>query len=141
MKRTGFARQVIERRPRTVVVTPGLFRLPAQVGDAAAVPKAPPVRAPAYLRWIATLPCIVCGIEGYTQAAHQNKDRGLGQKSSDLDCFPLCCTRPGHMGHHMEHDLLIDMTLDQRRELETMYTRKTQERARAAGRPEFQDEA
>lgn len=98
-------------------------------------------RSKSYLRWVASLPCIVCGIEGYSQAAHPNHGRGLGQKASDLDCFPLCCTRPGHMGHHYEHDNLIDMTRDQRRELEKRYTAQTQQLARAAGRPELLEAA
>lgn len=100
-------------------------------------PKTPPARAPKYLRWVATLPCASCQIEGYSQAAHPNFGRGLGQKASDLDAFPLCCTRPGHMGCHQQHDLLIDISLDERRERERTYTDATQRLARAMGRPEF----
>jgi hypothetical protein len=80
---------------------------------------------------------MVCQIEGFSQAAHPNFGRGLGQKASDMDCFPLCATRPGHMGHHAEHDLLVEMTLDERRELELQYIAKTQAMARAAGRKEL----
>lgn len=90
-----------------------------------------------YLRWVASLPCVACGIEGHSQAAHPNYGRGLGQKASDLDTFPLCCVRPGHMGCHSMHDLLIDVTRDERRALEVIYTAKTQAMARAAARPEF----
>lgn len=97
-------------------------------------PKAKPVRNEKYRRWVASLPCMACGIEGYSQAAHPNQGRGLGQKASDLDCFPLCCTRPGHMGHHVEHDQLICMTLDDRRELEAKYIARMRELA--ADRPE-----
>lgn len=96
------------------------------------------MRSESYRRWVASLPCIVCGIEGYTQAAHPNYGRGLGQKASDLECFPLCGTRPGHMGHHYEHDNLIEMTLAERREFERQYIAKTQAMARAAGRRELQ---
>jgi hypothetical protein len=101
-------------------------------------PKLKPPRSESYRRWVASLPCIVCGIQGYTQAAHPNQGRGLGQKASDLDCFPLCGTRPGHMGHHYEHDNLIDMTLEQRRIRENEYTRITQELARQIGRKEIE---
>jgi hypothetical protein len=99
--------------------------------------KALPVRSEAYRRWIATLPCFACGIEGYSQAAHPNYGRGLGQKASDLDCFPLCCTRPGHMGHHYEHDNLIGMDRETRRELERRYIDRAHAMAREAGRKEF----
>ncbi len=102
-----------------------------------AVPKSIILRSESYRCWVATLPCIVCRIEGYSQAAHPNFGRGLGQKASDLDCFPLCCTRPGHMGHHAEHDLLIEMTRDERRELERGYIARTHATARAAGRTEI----
>lgn len=95
------------------------------------------MRSESYRRWVASLPCIACGIEGYTQAAHPNYGRGLGQKASDLECFPLCSTRPGHMGHHAEHDMLVEMTLAERRELEREYIANTQAMARAVGRKEF----
>jgi hypothetical protein len=109
-----------------------------QVSDAVtSVPKQPPERSEAYRRWVASLPCIVCRIEGYSQAAHPNRGRGLGQKASDLDCFPLCATRPGHMGHHTEHDLLIEMTLEERREREARYIDQTRALARVEGRPEI----
>jgi hypothetical protein len=41
------------------------------------------------------------------------------------------------MGHHAEHDLLIDMTLDERRELEAKYIDETREMARLEGRKEI----
>lgn len=105
------------------------------------IPKTPPARAPKYLRWVATLPCASCGIQGYTQAAHPNFGRGLGQKASDLDAFPLCCVRPGHMGCHQMHDQLIDCTREQRRAMERVYTARTQKLAREQGRPEFAEAA
>ena len=37
---------------------------------AAPIPKAAPVRSEAYRRAVASLPCIACGIQGYSQAAH-----------------------------------------------------------------------
>jgi hypothetical protein len=104
-------------------------------------PKNPPARSRSYLRWVATLPCASCGIESYSQAAHPNYGRGLGQKASDLDAFPLCCTRPGHMGCHVMHDLLIDITLEQRRAMERVYTARTQAMAREAGRVEVRGAA
>lgn len=41
-----------------------------------------------YMRWIKTLPCAACGRMG-SEAAHTGP-RGLGQKSSDESCIPLC---------------------------------------------------
>lgn len=103
--------------------------------------KAKPVRSESYRRWVATLPCMSCRIEGYSQAAHPNQGRGLGQKATDLDTFALCCVRPGHMGCHQMHDLLLDMKLEQRRAAELDYIARTHRLAKAAGRREFRDAA
>ena len=94
----------------------------------------------AYRRWVSGFACFGCGLEGYSQAAHRNGG-GMGTKHSDLEIFPLCATRPGHMGCHMQHDLLVDMTRAQRRELEDEYVARMQAMARAAGRPEFREAA
>lgn len=66
-------------------------------------PKSNPIRSEAYRRAVAALPCIRCGIHGYSQCAH-GPTLGRGIKASDLDTFPLCCTRPGVVGCHVEYD-------------------------------------
>ncbi len=55
-----------------------------------------PDRCPAYLTWIRSLGCAVCG-KGRTErvrveAAHTSAlgPRGLSQKSSDFSAIPLC---------------------------------------------------
>lgn len=100
-------------------------------------PKNKPARSESYRRWVASLPCIVCGIEGFSQAAHPNYGKGMGQKSSDLDCFPLCSQRGGSPGHHWEHDASYQMTRDERREREASYTSATRVMAVKAGRTEI----
>lgn len=84
-------------------------------------PKSEPVRDECYRRWVASMPCIRCGLVGQSQAAHPNQGRGLSQKADDTDCFPLCCTRPGILGCHAEHDQLVGMTLEERRQRERDY--------------------
>ena len=93
-----------------------------------------------YRRYVASKACFACGIEGYSQCAHANGG-GMGTKQSDLESFPLCATRPGHMGCHMMHDICIDMTKAQRRELEAKYIERMQRMARENGRPEFKEAA
>jgi hypothetical protein len=61
----------------------------------------------------------------------------MGTKASDLDTFPLCATRPGHMGCHQMFDLCIEMTKHERRELTAEYVARMQAKAKADGRPEF----
>lgn len=53
-------------------------------------PKHKAVRSEKYRRLVASLPCICCGAEGYSQAAHPNTGKGMGQKADDNLCFPLC---------------------------------------------------
>jgi hypothetical protein len=86
-------------------VTPGAFRAPEPVASAPAaqVAKAAPVRSEAYRRAVASLPCIACGIQGYSQAAHLPPE-AKGMKQSDLLTFPLCCTRVGIPGCHQDYD-------------------------------------
>lgn len=93
-----------------------------------------------YRRFVASFPCFSCGIEGYSQCAHANGG-GMGTKRSDLETFPLCATRPGHMGCHMMFDLCIDMDKAQRRELTEQYIERMQRIAREHGRPEFKEAA
>ena len=51
--------------------------------------KGPP-RDEAYKAWIRTLPCLGCGREGVSEAAHTGTDGGLSMKASDYSCVPLC---------------------------------------------------
>lgn len=137
MKRTSM-RKTYERPPAAPLKPLTRAVVVAQIGDEVlATPKDVPERSESYRRWTATLGCARCGIQGFSQAAHPNSGRGLGQKASDLDCFPLCCTRPGILGCHAEHDQLVGMTLEERREREVRYTARTRALAIQAGRPEI----
>jgi hypothetical protein len=70
-----------------------------------AAPKEPePVRDESYRRWVASLPCFECGIEGYSNAAHPNSGKTKGVKRDDDECFPLCVDRPGIKGCHSQFD-------------------------------------
>ena len=112
IKRTGFrprAPRSEQRDPDRVrsmpTVTPGAFRAPQPVAIAPAAPvtKESPVRSQQYLRAVASLPCIACGIQGCSQAAHLPPE-AKGMKQSDLLTFPLCCTRVGIPGCHQDYD-------------------------------------
>jgi hypothetical protein len=102
--------------------------------------KSPRYRNESYRRYVASKACFGCGIENYSQCAHANGG-GMGTKRSDLETFPLCTTRPGHMGCHMQHDLCMGMTKATRRELEAQYIDRMQDMAREEGRPEFKEAA
>lgn len=69
-----------------------------------------------HFRRVSMLPCACCGVEGYSQTAHSNRHqdgKGAGIKAHYLATFPLCCTRPGIPGCHVEHDQCIGMTREE----------------------------
>ena len=121
-------------------VTPGAFRLPEPVASAPAaqVAKAAPVRSEAYRRAVASLPCAICKVPGYSQCAHSNSGKGAGIKASDLDSFPLCTVHPGAdgglvQGCHERFDQGAMFSKAARRELEPVWAADTQRRIQAMG--------
>jgi len=103
--------------------------------------KVPPMRSESYRRFVASFGCFACGIEGFSQCAHDNYGKGLGMKVCDRRTFPLCGPRYGLIGCHQQFDLCIDMTRDERRELGAKYVERMQTIAREHNRPEFREAA
>lgn len=101
--------------------------------------KQPTYRSEPYRRYVASHECFGCGIEGFSQCAHEEQGKGGAIKSDDRRSFPLCCTRPGVMGCHYEHTHLIGMRRDDRRELEVQYVERMQAKAREDGWDIFND--
>ena len=83
--------------------------------------------------YVASNECFGCRIVGYSQAAHENAGKGGALKTGDDRTFPLCCTRPGKIGCHVEHDQCIDMTRDERNEMAAKWVAEMQDRARDVG--------
>jgi hypothetical protein len=64
-------------------------------------------RSENYRRFVASLPCIKCGKEGVSQAAHSNSaafGKGKSLKAHDWAIFPLCSTSFEITGCHADHD-------------------------------------
>lgn len=62
-----------------------------------------PIRDAAYLRYIRSQPCVVCGSQRGVEAAHTGP-RGLSQKACDRGTIPLC--RAHHqVGKYSYHGL------------------------------------
>ncbi len=63
-------------------------------------------KRPSYLKWIRTLPCVVCGDDVTTEAAHLRMGvpwvlkpiTGMGVKPDDVWTLPLC-----HGHHELQH--------------------------------------
>lgn len=134
MKRTGFRPRAPRREQRDPdrvrampTVTPGAFRAPQPVAvTVAATPKYTPIRSKAYLRLVAQLPCLHCGVWGHSQAAHANTGKGMGTKACDLQTFPLCADRPGQRGCHSYFDSGALFSKEQRRMHECRWVAETQ---------------
>lgn len=97
--------------------------------------KFPYWRSKPYLRWVASKPCLACGREGFSQAAHSNQakhGKGRGIKASDEFTFPLCGPRWGLMGCHYMHDNCVDL-LKPRNVIEDDYIARTWAAAAADG--------
>ena len=122
-----------ERAARTMA---GVVPRASSMGEVALVPcPKPPVilESEAYRRAVASLPCICCGIVGYSQHAHANQGKGLGLKTDDRTGFPLCCTRPGVLGCHAKFDQYIMFPREQAREAALEWGFKTRALVLALG--------
>jgi len=97
------------------------------------------VRSESYRIFVASQSCFGCGIDGYSQAAHPNFGKGLGMKTSDLLCFPLCASSFGKVGCHELHDQRVKIGRHESREIEAAYVKRMQRIAKAAGRKEFSE--
>ncbi len=105
MKRSGFRQTAWAPAAKTVQKPLASAPNYAPATEAAAtVAKGKFLRHEAYRRAVASLPCCVCGIAGYSQAAHANHGKGAGLKTDDRTCFALCCDRPGVKGCHPKFD-------------------------------------
>ena len=106
----------------------------APVNDAVfAQPKTEVVRSEPYRRLVALLPCDLCGIAEHSQAAHPNTGKGLGTKTDDRLCFPLCADRPGVRGCHSQFDQGALMSRDERRVFEPTAGARTRAKIASLG--------
>ena len=93
--------------------------------------KKPPAAETMHFRRVAMLPCACCGVIGHSQAAHSNRyqdGKGAGIKAHYLSTFPLCCTRPGIPGCHVEHDQCVGMTREEADARTEIYIADTQQK-------------
>lgn len=120
---------VVKNRPNHATSAPALT--PVFRGS---FPKSQPVRSTAYRRIVASLPCVICGITGQSQAAHGSGAgtavcKGMGLKSCDLTCFPACALRC-----HPALDQHALFSKAARRQLEPVWAADTQRRIHAMGK-------
>jgi hypothetical protein len=151
MKRVGWSTQTktpdreqrLEARAQAAIKNAASMRKTAVSGPVGSVlanpiPKAHPVRNEAYRRAVASLPCVICGVPGYSQAAHGSgvgtgASKGMGIKACDTKLFPACSDRPGVRGCHSQIDQGAMFTKAARHTLEPVWAADTQRRIVALG--------
>ena len=68
--------------------------------------KQEPYRSQRWLKAVASLPCVICGVEQRTQAAHRNEGKGMGIKVDDCLTAALCveCHSQIDQGKYLSRD-------------------------------------
>ena len=153
LKRTAFARKnnsentlakvvqshASKAQAAIIVAAKSRAVLPASVqAFRGSFPKSQPVRSEAYRRAVASLPCCICGIAGQSQAAHGSGAgtavcKGMGVKSCDLTCAPVCADRAGVRGCHSRLDQGALFSRAVRHALEPVWAADTQRRVHSMG--------
>jgi hypothetical protein len=131
MKRTGFAPK-FQPRPAKIIGDgytlrprgPACARSDGKARMVVQIPKATPVESEPYRRLVAARPCINCGLELYSQAAHPNTNKAKGAKADDRLCFPLC--HVGGNSCHPRFDLYQLYGRAMQSDLEPRWARETQ---------------
>ncbi len=134
LARTGFKRPVFQRAPpsKPAMCRPGV-RMFVATDQPDPVPKEPaPVRSEVYRRLVAAMPCKHCGLEKSSQAAHP-PPTAKSRKECDLETFPLCCTRPGVNGCHVDFDQYRLMPKEDMALAAVLWAAETRAEIRAAG--------
>ena len=94
------------------------------------IPKPKTYRSAKLREAVAALPCVSCGREGATQAAHANEGKGMAIKASDAMISALC------VQCHSELDQGKTMTRAERRTFALEMVAKTYVALMEAGRLE-----
>lgn len=130
LKRSGFKKAVIERKPQPAYAPisnhPKVSMVPI-TRPIAPFLKEKPVRSKPYLMCVAGLNCISCGWVGASQAAHPNSlaaGGSMGGKACDLLTFPLCCERGKNCHFRFDNYLLV--TKQDMPEIERRWAGETQ---------------
>lgn len=139
MKRTGFKTKGWPFPPRPVKTISEDYKIRPRAAAVAvhdcnaravvALPKQDYLRDKDYLRWVASLPCAHCGIEGRSQAAHSD-DNGAGGKGGaikacDSTAYPACADSPGVPGCHWRLGTSGAWSKAERHALEADYAART----------------
>jgi hypothetical protein len=154
MKRSEFKRKPpaawikAERIPVAYARLTVPVRYPVFDAPLATLPKENAVYSEPYRRIVAAMPCVVCGIHGYSQAAHP-PPTAKGRKEDDRLTFALCTIHPDASGQlvngcHFEFDQMQMVPREDMRSVAGHWAKQTRQQIRDAGQwpasvPHFED--
>jgi hypothetical protein len=143
MKRSEFKRKTPTPYAQAERAAPVYARLTVPVSYArfdapiVTLPKEDAVYSEPYRRLVAARACIVCGIEGYSQAAHP-PPTAKGRKEDDRMTFALCTIHPDATGQlvqgcHFEFDQMQMVPRADMRSVAGHWAEQTRKEIRDAG--------
>jgi hypothetical protein len=134
LRRTGF------QRPQYTPPPPATPRRAERSGvirrvtdDVRPAPKENIVVCEAYRRLVRAMPCMRCGIVGFTQFCHADEGKGMGLKTDDRRGWPGCGPHGEEPGCHHYVGTSGQLPRQEKRALEEEYGRRTREILESCG--------
>ena len=97
------------------------------------IPKENAITSPAYQSAVRRLPCIRCGIQGFTQFCHSDEGKGMAIKTDDRRGWPGCGPHGTEPGCHWYVGTSGNLKQSERRALEADYAARTRAMVEAKG--------
>lgn len=97
------------------------------------IPKENAITSPAYQAAVRRLPCIRCGIQGFTQFCHSDEGKGMAIKTDDRRGWPGCGPHGTEPGCHWYVGTSGNLKQSERRALEADYAARTRAMVEAKG--------
>lgn len=135
MRRTGFSRKTIERKPSVPIPMRGPVRgvLAPASDEVRAAPKENPVQNEAYMAAVRTLRCAHCGYPPPSQFCHSDEGKGGMLKTDCRRGWPGCGPRLGEIGCHALLGSTGKLGKETRRALEDLYSMRARVEVRSRG--------
>lgn len=97
------------------------------------IPKENAITSQAYQSAVRRLPCIRCGIQGFTQFCHSDEGKGMAIKTDDRRGWPGCGPHGTEPGCHWYVGTSGNLKQSERRALEADYAARTRAMVEAKG--------
>lgn len=125
LRRTPFKRPQREKVPQPVYAPSKCAGVYGGSTSGQVVAKENPIVCEEYRRLVRQLPCIRCGIVGFTQFCHTDLGKGMGLKTDDRGGWPGCGPHGNDNGCH--HYVGREMSREVRRAFEEVAAAMTRD--------------